>query len=136
VTEAIRKQNSITPDLNIFKRLEKRGLSLHELILDDPVCQCENLENVLIETVETLLMDPLYQGFMTAALAVSDEYDKGLIKNLDAFEMLCRDTAAMIAGKPVTTWQSFVSNPDVPPVMTMALNTLFNGAAGQHGGSL
>jgi adenosylcobinamide amidohydrolase/ABC-type Fe3+-hydroxamate transport system substrate-binding protein len=136
VTEAVRKQNSITPDLNIFKRLEKRGVTLHELILEDLPCQCENVENELIEAVETLLLDPLYQGFVATALAVSDEYDKGLIKNLDAFDMLCRDTAAMIAGEPLQTWQSFVSDPDVPPVVAMALNALFNGAAGQRGGSL
>ncbi len=136
VIEAVRKQNSITPDLNIFKRLEKRGIFLHELILEEPACQCENLENVLIETVETLLLDPLHQGFVATALAVSDEYDKGLIKNLDAFEMLCRDTATMIAGEPLQTWHPFVSDPDVPPVIALALNTLFNGAAAQNGGSL
>ncbi|MEX1299905.1 MAG: adenosylcobinamide amidohydrolase [Desulfotignum sp.] len=136
VTEAVRKQNSITPDLNIFKRLEKRGVILHELILENLPCQCENVENELIETVETLLLDPLYQGFMATALAVSDEYDKGLIKNLDAFDMQCLETAFMIAGEPLKTWQSFVSDPDVPPVVAMALNALFNGAAGQRGESL
>jgi hypothetical protein len=94
------------------------------------------VENELIEAVETLLLDPLYQGFVATALAVSDEYDKGLIKNLDAFDMQCLETAFMIAGEPLKTWQSFVSDPDVPPVVAMALNALFNGAAGQRGGSL
>jgi hypothetical protein len=83
--------------------------------------------------VETLLLDPLYRGFMATALAVSDAYDKGLIKDLGAFEQLCRETAEMIAAKPLETWQVFVTRPKVPRVIAMALDTLFNGAVGQGG---
>ncbi|MDT8379387.1 MAG: adenosylcobinamide amidohydrolase [Desulfotignum sp.] len=132
VTKAIRKQNSFTSDLNIFKRLEKRGIVLHELLLEDLPCQCQNLENHLIEQVETLLLDPLYQGFMAMALAVSDEYDKGLVKDPEAFDMLCHDMASMIAGKPLDQWHDFVFGRNLSPVMTMALNALFNGAAARQ----
>jgi ABC-type Fe3+-hydroxamate transport system substrate-binding protein/adenosylcobinamide amidohydrolase len=134
VTDAVRKQNGFTSDLNMFKRLEKRGIVLHELLLEDLPCQCLNLENRLIEQVETLLLDPLYQGFMATALAVSDEYDKGLIRDSAAFEMLCHDTASMIAGKPLEQWHDFVSDSNLSPVMTMALNALFNGAAARQAG--
>ncbi len=136
VTEAARKQNGFTSDLNIFKRLEKRGIVLHELLLEDLPCQCRNLENQLIETVETLLLDPLYQGFTAMALAVSDEYDKGLIKDPVAFDRLCHDMASMIAGTPLTQWHDFVSDKNLSPVMTMALNALFNGAAARKAGPL
>jgi adenosylcobinamide amidohydrolase len=133
VTEAVKKQNGITSDLNIFRRLEKRGISLHELLSEDLPCQCHISENMLIQKVETLLLDPLYRGFMATALAVSDAYDKGLIKDLGAFEQLCRETAEMIAAKPLETWQVFVTRPKVPRVIAMALDTLFNGAVGQGG---
>jgi iron complex transport system substrate-binding protein len=133
VTEAVKKQNSITSDLNIFQRLEKRGISLHELLSEDLPCQCHISENMLIQKVETLLLDPLYQGFMATAMAVSDEYDKGLIKDLGAFEQTCRETAEMTAAKPLETWQVFVTRPEVPRVIAMALDALFNGAVGQGG---
>jgi iron complex transport system substrate-binding protein len=135
VTEAVKNQNGITPDRNIFRRLEKRGIFLHELLSEDLPCQCHISENMLIQKVETLLLDPLYQGFMATALAVSDDYDKGLVKNLDAFDMMCRETAILIAGEPLQTWQPFITGQDVPRVIAMALDALFNGAAGQ-GGSL
>jgi adenosylcobinamide amidohydrolase len=133
VTEAVKKQNGITSDLNIFQRLEKRGISLHELLSEDLPCQCHISENMLIQKVETLLLEPLYQGFMATAMAVSDEYDKGLIKDLGAFEQTCRETAEMIAAKPLETWQVFVTRPKVPRVIAMALDALFNGAVGQGG---
>jgi adenosylcobinamide amidohydrolase/ABC-type Fe3+-hydroxamate transport system substrate-binding protein len=133
VTEAVKKQNGITADLNIFRRLEKRGISLHELLSEDLPCQCHISENMLIQKVETLLLDPFYRGFMATAMAVSDEYDKGLIKDLGAFEQTCRETAEMIAAKPLETWQVFVTRPKVPRVIAMALDALFNGAVGQGG---
>jgi hypothetical protein len=71
---------------------------------------------------------------MATALAVSDEYDKGLIKDPAAFDMLCHDLASMIAGKPLAQWHDFVSDPDLSPVLAMALNALFNGAAARQPG--
>jgi hypothetical protein len=67
---------------------------------------------------------------------VSDEYDKGLIKDPAAFDRLCHDMASMIAGTPLTQWHDFVSDKNLSPVMTMALNALFNGAAARNAGPL
>jgi hypothetical protein len=46
--------------------------------------------------------------------------------------MLCHDTASMIAGKPLEQWHDFVSGRNLSPVMTMALNALFNGASARQ----
>ncbi len=68
VTEAVKKQNGITSDLNIFRRLEKRGISCMSFLSEDLPCQCHISENMLIQKVETLLLDPFYRGFMATAL--------------------------------------------------------------------
>jgi hypothetical protein len=44
--------------------------------------------------------------------------------------------ASMIAGTPLTQWHDFVSDKNLSPVMTMALNALFNGAAARNAGPL
>lgn len=131
VQEAIYKQNSLSTKRNVFQRLKDRKISLHSLV-SEINCQCSpQSKNNLIAGVEEALLDPTYSNFLEAALTISDDYEKGLISDLSAFRMWCKEIASELAGKPVNKMQDLVEQTNLPQVQKMALNALFNGVFDQ-----
>jgi len=139
VQEAIFRQNGLSAGLNLFERLKKRGISIHDLVASEE-CDCKRSRNEFVGEVEALLLDPSYEGFMEAALALSDDYEKGLIEDLTMFEQWCRSIAGNIAGREIKDYKELLvkaglSEDDqkaserapMPHVIHMALNALFNG---------
>ena len=126
VTEAVFRQNGHTPSRNVFQRLYERRLTIFELLSDMP-CDCTAQRPAFFEGVEHLLLDPLYAGFIQSALALSDAYEKGLVGDLGAFEIWCRDITQGIAGEAVDDLMDFVVSDKIPTVQKMALNALING---------
>lgn len=120
VQEAIYRQNGMIPGRNVFHRLKERHISLHGL-LDRSACDC------LPGGAEAALLEPAVANFIHMAFAVSDEYEKGLIRDLSAFDAACRHTAEDIAGKPVPAFRDLVAPENLPPVLETALNALLNG---------
>lgn len=131
VSEAILKQNRITPDRNVFQRLRERKLSIHGLV-SGVACDCMDGipqgRAALSGNVENLLLDSRYAAFIETAFALSDEYEKGLIRNLDLYDAFCRSVAGEIAGRAVIKIEELVVDDKIPSVLKKAFNTLLTGA--------
>jgi ABC-type Fe3+-hydroxamate transport system substrate-binding protein/adenosylcobinamide amidohydrolase len=125
VKKAIAKQNKITAQRNIFQRLKKRGITIYSLIAKEE-CDCGRSKNQFAGEVEELLLDPRYAGFMEIALSLSDDYEKGLIKDISSFEKLSHSIALEICANNMKNTKDIVKN-KLPLVIKIALNALFNG---------
>jgi len=126
VQEAIYKQNGLYIERNIFQRLKERRISMYGLV-SSVKCNCMPEKNKTVGSIEELLLDPLYSGFIKSALALSDDYEKGLLDNLSAYNLQCKRVAEKIAGKKITELKDLVETDDIPVVLKSALNALFNG---------
>ena len=80
VKEAIEKQNNIFSNRSIFRRLMERKIELFSLLS----CSCRESGKILLK-LEELLLKSRYSGFLESAIAISDAYDRGLIKDLSSF---------------------------------------------------
>ena len=131
VNEAVLRQNRVTAQRHIFQRLKERNISLYSLV-SGVDCDCMHQKNIeksrLSETVEHLLLEPEYAAFMASALAFSDAYEKGLIKDLALFNQWCEAIATRVAGKRVDNLRDYLSDEAIPIVLKNALNALIIGA--------
>ena len=159
VTEAVLKQNGLSADRHLFQRLKEREISLYALT-SGVDCDCMNRVGITKKEfsmrVEHLMLESRYAGFMESALALSDEYEKGLIKDLTLFDDWCLAVASSIAGRPVERIEDQISKDQIdkdrvgkdrtgegqmsedpmgademPVVLKKALNTLFTGVLEQ-----
>ena len=134
MTEAILKQNKVTANRHIFQRLKERKISLYGLT-SGVNCDCMQQKNItqakLARKVEHLLLEKEYAAFIESAFALSDEYEKGLIKDLSLFNGWCRSVSSQIAGKPVEKLEDLLMDEDIPLVLKTALNAVFTGALEQ-----
>ena len=131
VGEAVLKQNRVTASRHVFQRLKERKLSIYSLA-SEVVCDCMktyDIENgTLAESVEHLLLEPRYAAFIESAFSLSDDYERGLVKDLGLFNVWCQITASEIAGKPVLEIEDLVAGEKIPTVLKTALNAVFTGA--------
>jgi iron complex transport system substrate-binding protein len=128
VKEAVLKQNKVIAGRNIFQRLKERQITLYQLV-NDADCGClEKKKSDFSVLVEHLLLKPEFTGFMEASLAISDEYEKGLIRSLDSFDLWCRQVAENIAGEKIDTMENLVTDKSIPVVVRKALNGIMIGA--------
>lgn len=131
VREAVLKQNHITADRHIFQRLKERKISIFQLA-SNVTCDCMNqtskTKNRFAEVVEHLILDPQYASFLESALAISDEYEKGLIRNLSLFQEWCRTIAGDIAGTDIEKINHHITDEHIPVTLKTALNAIFTGA--------
>jgi len=127
VKEAVLKQNSVYTRRNIFQRLKERKITIHKLI-SGADCECEGKRNNFTALVEQLLLEPEYAAFIESALAISDEYEKGLIKNLNSFNTWCRKITDNIAGHEVEKVKEMISDDTMPMTIKAALNAILTGA--------
>ena len=127
VQEAVSMQNGIVGSRSIFQRLDERKLSPYSLI-SEIGCDCKIDKGELGIMVEQILLDPVYAAFLESAFALSDDYEKGLIKNLASYDLWCRDVAWQIAGEEFEDMKDFVGEDDIPVVLKKALNGILNGA--------
>ncbi len=128
VREAVYKQNNLTASRNIFQRLQERNISIYSLI-SGMVRECIPKKCGLLGSVEQILLDPRYSGFIESAFVLSDNYEKGLIKDLSTYELWCRLIAEDIAGKKIEQMKELVFLEDLPIVLKMALNAVLNGVS-------
>ena len=126
VQEAILKQNSIVVSRNIFQRLKERKVSIYALV-SSVKCDCVPQKSVFIGALEEILLDQRYSGFIESALALSDDYEKGLLKDLTCYNIWCKEIAEDIAGKQIEKLKDLVKANDIPVVLKTALNSLLNG---------
>ena len=126
VQEAIYKQNGFYAGRNIFQRLKERRISIYGLV-SSVKCDCMPEKNKTVGALEELLLDPLYSGFIKSALALSDDYQKGLLDNLSVYNIQCKRVAEKIANKKIAELKNLVGIDDIPVVLKSALNALLNG---------
>ncbi|SDU32093.1 adenosylcobinamide amidohydrolase [Desulfobacula phenolica] len=131
VSEAILKQNKITADRHLFQRLKERKISIFQLV-SNVNCDCINntsgTPNRLAQVVEHLLLEPQYASFLESAMAISDEYEKGLVKDLFFFQKWCRTIAGDIAGKNIEEIKIHVMDDHIPVTLKTAFDAIFTGA--------
>jgi hypothetical protein len=106
-------------------RLNDRGIRLFGLVDD---CPCGVSGSQLTGELERLLMDPTVVGFIEAALAISDSYERGLITDISGFALWCDRMVSVIAGAAVGNRHDFKYSPSLPKVLEMAFDAVINGA--------
>ncbi|MGD9161069.1 MAG: adenosylcobinamide amidohydrolase, partial [Desulfobacteraceae bacterium] len=126
VKEAIYKQNGIVQNRNIFQRLKERNITISDDI--SPIeCDCGIKKGFFSGRVERILNIPQYASFISSALAISDDYENGLVTDLTGFKAWCYDVAYDISGQKFSKMEDFLDNEKIPVVIRMALNALLNG---------
>ena len=116
--EAAHMQNGMSAQRNIFQRLKERNIFIHSL--------AEDAE--LSRKVEEILLDPVYAGFISASFGLSDDYEKGLIKDISSFNLWAKTIANKIAGKKLDGVKKITASNELPPVISTALNAILTGA--------
>ncbi|MGE4560589.1 MAG: adenosylcobinamide amidohydrolase [Desulfobulbus sp.] len=126
VTEALVKQNGIKTGRGVLQRLDERKLSLERLarLFPSPLPHDE-----LVSRLESALHNPATAGFIETALAISDDAGKGLISDLQSFDLLCRAEGERLSGTTHLT-PAEVNTPDLlPPVVAKAFGVLVAGVS-------
>jgi len=128
VQDAIVKQNRISEKRNIFQRLKKRGITIFNLI-DKEQTNCKRRKNQFVKEVEHLLLNPRYAGFIEMALSLSDDYEKGLVKDISAFEKFADSIALEICHCNIIETKQIIKQQsnELPYVIKTALNAVLNG---------
>lgn len=129
VTEAVYKQNGLRADRGLLQRLADRKLSLEEIVAHFPTTGMDR--RLLASRLETVLSTPFYASFVASALTISDDYSKGLIKELAFFDAMCDDVAARLAGREDLPAMN-VSEVELPVVLAKALGALISGMENQQ----
>jgi adenosylcobinamide amidohydrolase/ABC-type Fe3+-hydroxamate transport system substrate-binding protein len=124
VTEAIFKQNGLTADRDLFQRLADRRMSLERIA---KLYSVTADKKVVASKLEDLLMIPYYASFIESALAISDDYGKGLIKELAFFDAICCSVAARLSGRPDFSPTKILFTNALPVVMDRAFGALVAG---------
>ncbi len=117
VQEAIDKQNDLTINRSIVKRLQERKINLAVLCHANPAMKTK---------IERLLLEPRNASFLAAALTLSDDYERGLITDLSSFELWCKAMADTLGGGQ--TLSRDPATEKLPVVIGKALS-VFLGAA-------
>ena len=126
VLEAVSKQNGLVASRSVFQRLHDRHISLYELV-SEAQCDCMAQKGQATVSLEEILMEPRYAGFVQAAFALSDNYERGLIRDLSSHQLCCQTVAEEIAGKKIPAFRDLVTAEDMPVPLKMSLNALLNG---------
>ncbi|MDY6823224.1 MAG: helical backbone metal receptor [Thermodesulfobacteriota bacterium] len=131
VRTAIGRQNHLTAGRTVFQRLKERDISIFGL-LGGQSCECGKSGPELAGAMEKILLDPVYANFIELSLALSDDYKKGLVSDLTAFNRLADEMTTSIAGGPVTGEKTLVTQKDIPVVIRTALNAVLTGLASRE----
>ncbi len=123
VKEAIKKQNGIVTNREIFQRLQERGISLFSIVsrVESPI----NINNkILLSELERILMIPEYRGFVLSALRLSDYQEESEIS--ESFKQWASLIAKKIADKKVDILP-YLSQTEMPLILEIAFNALITG---------
>lgn len=126
VQEALKKQNALVLQRNIFRRLEERKIGIFGLV-SPGASPDDRLRGNLAVELESLLLIPRYTSFISSAMALSDDYERGLVRDLSAYKTWCDAIAKEIAGRDIPVMKDLVNLKDGPVVLRTAFNALLNG---------
>lgn len=125
VLEAVAGQNALVPNRSIFQRLYERHIIPYELVFEAQ-CDCMAKRGEATATLEKILMDPRYAGFLEAAFALSNDYRRGLIQELGSYQCWCNAVAQEIAGRNIPQPRDLVQMENIPLPLKMSLNAILN----------
>jgi iron complex transport system substrate-binding protein len=126
VLEAVSKQNALVGGRNIFQRLLDRHITLYELV-SEAQCDCMAKKGEATVALEEILMSPRYAGFLKASLALTNDYQRGLVSDLSSYQGWCHSVAEEIAGRPIPQPRELVTMEGLPVPLKMSLNAILNG---------
>lgn len=137
VNEAVKRQNKVSARRHVFQRLKERRIAVLALA-SKLSCDCLHQKGMapeaLSQKLEGLLLQQTYAAFIEGAMALSDDYDRGLVKDLSLFYLWCTSVAGRIAGHPLDHIPDYLAQrPEIPVVLRSALNALMAGALNQAG---
>ncbi|MEJ2038040.1 MAG: helical backbone metal receptor [Desulfosarcinaceae bacterium] len=124
VQDAIFRQNGLVRTRSVFRQLQERRIRLFGLV---KACDCRLKGNEIKAALEQLLLQPRYAGFLEAAFALSDAHERGLVEDLSSFAAWCGRIRREVAGETAGEESRYELEPDLPPVLKMALEALVNG---------
>jgi len=127
VREAVLQQNGINEKRTVFQRFKERKIRIYELV-SGADCGCQDKRTNFAALVEQLLLDTEYTSFIEASFAISDDYEKGLIKDLRPFHRWCKQIAEKIAGRRIEYVKEMVQDDSIPVVIQSALDAVLSGA--------
>ncbi len=119
VMEAVFRQNGQTVSRNVFQRLRERRIDLYGL---GRAAACEGATDDIARALQLALLAPETAAFLETAFTLSDAQQAGRLRELSDFRSRCLAVAGGIAAKPL------LLDDEWPPVLSMALNALLNGA--------
>jgi iron complex transport system substrate-binding protein len=131
VWSALNYNSGLPAHRGILRRLHERRISILKL-LHQSDCPCGLKPAEFAAAVERQLLDPAWASFMEAALAVSDDYERGLVADLGPILAWAGQMAEQVAGGPIGAYDDIISLDDLPPVLHIALNALANGVKAQR----
>jgi len=130
VKEAVYRQNGLVAARPVFQRLRERKISIFSLAA---AAAPAGKAGAMRREVERLLMQPEYAAFVEACLAVSDDYQRGLVANIDSIDSWCRTVRNRIAGREITVPLAVAGMENLPPVMSRCLGALVGGVGDRLG---
>ncbi len=129
VTQAILNQNGLAADRDLFQRLADRKLRIEDIVKHFTF---DYDKQILISRMEKLLATPYYASFIESALSISDDYEKGLIKELSFFDTMCCSVTARLSEKKDIKPETIDLSNALPVVMAKAFGALISGTTGDN----
>ncbi|MBW1897810.1 MAG: adenosylcobinamide amidohydrolase, partial [Deltaproteobacteria bacterium] len=126
VQEAVKMQNRLTASRNIFQRLKERNITIYSLFANKK-CDCGRDRSDFTGAVEEILLDPRYAGFIQSSLALSDDYEKGLVGDLTQYNDWAKSVAEEIAECEIDDIKEIALTENLPRVIGISLNAICNG---------
>ncbi len=126
VRDAVKKQNGVLGGRHVIQRLKERKINIYGLT-SGAQCDCQEKKSEFSAMVEYLLLNPEIDGFMEAALSLSDAYESGKLTDLSAFNLWCGQMVETIAGQPAEP-REMIQDEKMPVVLKKALNAIMTGA--------
>jgi iron complex transport system substrate-binding protein len=126
VKQAIAKQNGLVARRNIFKRMSERKIDAFGITTRCMALPPDKAQR-MAASLENLLLQPRYAGFIESAFSVSSAYEKGLIHDLAPFKGYCKAIAEQIAATKVDSMNPYIKPEAAPKVIRMAFDALING---------
>ena len=124
VQQAVHKQNGVVTKRPVFQRLKERKVSF--FAISNEFAKGEGASKLRKE-VESLLLQPRYASFIKALMAISDDFEKGLVDDIGAVDYWCKAIAEEIGGKGVELKN--IHDDKIALVVGKGLGALFSGAA-------
>jgi len=126
VQKAVRMQNRLTASRTIFQRLKERNITIYGLIANEK-CDCGRDRSDFAGSVEEILLNPRYAGFIQSSLALSDDYEKGIMRDLALYNEWAKRVAEEIAEREIDDIKKIAMTENLPRVIGISLNAICNG---------